>query len=485
MSELQERLIDPDNNHEDVELGGRRSSKVSLTSALREDLLQDDTVSISSKSLRDADYFSKVSSSRPRQQRWHLIASPLLIVYALVLFLATAPGSVGRFNDLIYSNPALVVFGATAQVITFVWVLAVAVDVFQRAKFVSLRVMLPTLENEGAVARIALEMSTVFAVFVSIYVAVFWRPSTTDSDGYHVALSPLWLQLLGFSAPLILTATPFLSGWELRKRFWWLFLECSSCVVGWSPLVDIQFRHVLLTDAMTSAMSIVWGLSYTTCHFTSSTWLSTRIDQTPSSNDSCGKSTQFGLYGHPILTCLPFWLRLVQCLCLYRTAVAHGKHGWSRWQHMANAGKYLISILAVWNMAATKLDQHYEHNDNSAWETWHSSAWVLVGLRTLYVYIWDIKMDWALGELSGSHPLLRNRRLYRPVGTYYAAIVTNLVARCAWIATVHSTWCYAGCSSLFAFLEILRRGQWIVYRVEHEQLKLTHSSSRKEENETQ
>jgi hypothetical protein len=42
-----------------------------------------------------------------------------------------------------------------------------------------------------------------------------------------------------------------------------------------------------------------------------------------------------------------------------RVATRHGRHGWARWQHVANAGKYLISILAVWNMAALKLDSYY------------------------------------------------------------------------------------------------------------------------------
>ena len=59
-----------------------------------------------------------------------------------------------------------------------------------------------------------------------------------------------------------------------------------------------------------------------------------------------------------------------------RMAVRHGRHGrqgWARWQHVANAGKYFVSILAVWNMAALKLDNHYDdHNGVRQASTCHS-----------------------------------------------------------------------------------------------------------------
>eukprot|EP00045_Choanoeca_perplexa_P007825 m.72000 g.72000 ORF g.72000 m.72000 type:complete len:483 (+) comp14235_c0_seq1:85-1533(+) len=471
MEDLSERLLAPETivsneSNDDEQALGMVSNQV------REGLLQDDTVEISSHSTSDQHCIKPSSSSH----FWHLLATPLLTVAVLIFFLATGPGNVGSFSDTVYANPALIVFGTVAQVVAFVWVLALALKVFHRSRYISIALFLPALDNmHGVVARIALELSIAHATCVLLYIAVFWHPSSTNDDGYTVPFSPLWLQFMGFVVPLGLTLTPYMSGWQLRKEFWQLFAQSMSCIVGWSPLTEVHFRLVLLTDALTSAMDLVGGLSYSVCHFTTSSWLSTRIDQANSaSSDLCGRDSRFGLWGTPILTCVPFWLRLVQCLCLYRLALQHKREGWARWQHIANASKYLISILAVWNMAALKLDNYYEHDESEVtWKHWHTSAYLLVGIRTLYVYVWDIRMDWALARGASTPRFLRNRLLFRPIYAYYIAMGSNLVARFVWILTIDALWCYAGCSGLFAFIEVFRRGQWFIYRLEHEQLKVT------------
>jgi hypothetical protein len=132
-----------------------------------------------------------------------------------------------------------------------------------------------------------LELSVIHAGCVLIYIGIFWHLSSTNDDGYSVPFSPLWLQFGTFVLPLALTLTPYMTGWQLRRQFWQLFGECISCVVGWSPLVELQFRHILLTDVMTSAMPLVSGVSYSICHFATSSWLTTRIDQATNVSIPC------------------------------------------------------------------------------------------------------------------------------------------------------------------------------------------------------
>ena len=127
----------------------------------------------------------------------------------------------------------------------------------------------------------------------------------------------------------------------------------------------------------------------------------------------------------------------------------------------------------------------------TVWHNWHLSVILVTVARTAYVYIWDIVMDWALAKPQSKHCLLPNHLLYGSKWPYHLAVSSNLIARCTWILSQQPTWCYAGelvlvdfsknlllaqssagCSTLFGFIEIFRRGQWLVYRVEHQQLKL-------------
>lgn len=61
--------------------------------------------------------------------------------------------------------------------------------------------------------------------------------------------------------------------------------------------------------------------------------------------------------------------------------------------------------------------------------------------------------------------------LMKPPSLYYLALVLNALGRISWIATLESSWCYAGCALLFAFIEIGRRFMWLAFRLEHQVLK--------------
>ena len=81
-------------------------------------------------------------------------------------------------------------------------------------------------------------------------------------------------------------------------------------------------------------------------------------------------------------------------------------------------------------------------------------------------------MDWSLGVGSAPHPFLRNRLgfpSYYPI--YYIAAVIDVILRFNWISYLiyaHDMQHSSVCSFLVSFSEVLRRGMWVLFRVENE-----------------
>lgn len=126
-------------------------------------------------------------------------------------------------------------------------------------------------------------------------------------------------------------------------------------------------------------------------------------------------------------------------------------------------------------MTAAMRIQHFFNPEYSLSYTdgWHPAILAVLVVRTLYTILWDLLMDWALFRKNPSAPCLRPVTLFA-VPRYYLAIISNIVARCLWIFTLQSAWCYAGCSFFFSFAEMFRRGQWMIFRLEHQFLKSSH-----------
>lgn len=99
---------------------------------------------------------------------------------------------------------------------------------------------------------------------------------------------------------------------------------------------------------------------------------------------------------------------------------------------------------------------------------WIFSAFI----SSCYTYVWDVRMDWGL--MDSSHGYLRAKLLFKRLGFYYFALVSNLFLRLSWVLTVsvgeaglfHSE----VLTALLAVLEVFRRFVWNFLRVENEHL---------------
>lgn len=92
-------------------------------------------------------------------------------------------------------------------------------------------------------------------------------------------------------------------------------------------------------------------------------------------------------------------------------------------------------------------------------------------LNAVYTSVWDLIMDWSLGNPYAKNPLLREVIAFRRVWVYYAAMVLDVVIRFNWI--LYAIWSHdiqhsAVLSFVVGLSEICRRGVWSIFRVENE-----------------
>ena len=107
---------------------------------------------------------------------------------------------------------------------------------------------------------------------------------------------------------------------------------------------------------------------------------------------------------------------------------------------------------------------------------WYISYLVVQSINTVYSYIWDIYMDWGLCRCKEEgkyalRPVINYNRDF-----YYYAMVSDLILRCTWTITafidVHGyPWLTSiGYGTLIGVLELFRRWQWSLIRIENEQV---------------
>ncbi|KAK6403292.1 Xenotropic and polytropic retrovirus receptor 1 [Elasticomyces elasticus] len=95
-------------------------------------------------------------------------------------------------------------------------------------------------------------------------------------------------------------------------------------------------------------------------------------------------------------------------------------------------------------------------------------------VNSIYCIFWDLEYDWSmpLNPRAKPYPLLRSTLAYRKrIWWYYTAIIIDPILRCNWIFYIifrgdvqHSSIV----SFLIAFSEVIRRGIWVLFRVENE-----------------
>lgn len=237
-----------------------------------------------------------------------------------------------------------------------------------------------------------------------------------------------------------------------------------------APFSEMNFARGFAADVLTSMPKVLSDVEYMSCFYLSGEafrlqWNETRMKYELKEDEVvvqryCSEKNDV-YYGFKIvLSGYPFWIRLMQCGRAYYDSRDK--------KHIFNALKY------TWTLSLIFLSL-------SPWK----DAWIVVGvIATVYGAGWDFLQDWGLGprwirrrlhgERFGNAPRwfgLRSVCLY-PRWTYYFAIVTNTLTKFGW-AVVISPGQHIVKQHLVLLLgviELFRRTQWAVFRMEWEDI---------------
>lgn len=224
-----------------------------------------------------------------------------------------------------------------------------------------------------------------------------------------------------------------------RSREWWAYSNWRLLLAGLYP---VEFRDFFLGDMYCSLIYAMGNIELFFCLYAQH-W----------SNPPRCNSTHSRLLG--FFASLPAIWRAFQCIRRY-----YDSRNW--FPHLANCGKYTCGILYYMSLSLWRIDQ----------TTSLRALFIFFAtINALYCSVWDIAMDWSLGNPYATHPYLRDTLGYRSVWIYYAAMVLDPILRFAWVfyaifghETQHSTLV----SFLLALAEVGRRGMWAIFRVENE-----------------
>lgn len=301
-------------------------------------------------------------------------------------------------------------------------------------------------------------LSLTFAMFVAMLMFTVRIENLEDKS--HTTTSEIPERLL----PLflwIITAAVLLNPfkWLIRKGRYGVVKVTMRILLA--PCYMVRFGDFWFADQLNSIVVILLDLEFMLC-FYSYVWPLDRNED----GKVCNKNTYIV---RPVISCLPAFWRLMQCLrCYYDTG---------RYPHLINAGKYFTTFPVVILFALYAADRESlteglleELRSNAYLAAWALSSFI----HAVYTFVWDIYMDWGLFQ---SRDLLRPKLGYSCKSLYYLAIVEDLILRFAWSLKLSLGLHLQAQVNLFytllAGLEIFRRFVWNFYRVEYEHIKIT------------
>ncbi|KAK4539711.1 hypothetical protein LTR36_010422 [Oleoguttula mirabilis] len=244
--------------------------------------------------------------------------------------------------------------------------------------------------------------------------------------------------LVGLSVTLFFCPPPL---FYPRSRGWFLTSNFRLLLAGAYP---VEFRDFFLGDMFCSQTYALGNTELFFCLY------ARHWNDPPQCNS--GNSRLLGFF-----STLPGIWRLLQCVRRY--------YDTGLWTHGANGVKYTCTILQYMSLSLWRFNK----------SSYGLEAFFIVcaSMNSLYCIFWDLYYDWSMPMNPFSKPpLLRNTLAYRRhIWWYYVAIALDPILRFNWIFYV----IYAQDlqhSSIISFLvslsEVIRRGMWVLFRVENE-----------------
>ncbi|KAL3699195.1 hypothetical protein R1sor_017217 [Riccia sorocarpa] len=221
------------------------------------------------------------------------------------------------------------------------------------------------------------------------------------------------------------------------------------------PKQPITFADFFIADVLTSMAKVFSDMERAVCTMFYYQVAKPQLAVRPG---MCGSESVL----IPFILAFPYACRFFQCLRQYSDTKDRSC--------IFNALKYATAFPVI-GLSALKY-----HIVWDLWLTRFRPLWLLFSLiNSCYSYYWDISRDWDFGCLTSSCQgrrkgyCLRQNLYFSKRWVYYWAISSNLVLRGAWTYKLSAHLRdYRLTAFAFSALEIVRRFQWIFFRVENE-----------------
>ncbi|XP_059317309.1 phosphate transporter PHO1 homolog 10-like [Lycium ferocissimum] len=215
-----------------------------------------------------------------------------------------------------------------------------------------------------------------------------------------------------------------------------------------APLYKVTLPDFFLADQLTSQVEAIRSLEYYICYYT---WV-----KSSHGHNSCQSHNVYNIF-YFILAIIPYWFRFFQCV---RRLFEEKDQA-----QAYNGLRYFLTILAVVIKTAYVLRKSL---------TWEVLAILSSLITTFFNTYWDIVVDWGLLRRKSKNKFLRDKLILRHKSVYFIAMVLDVLLRFAWLQLVLKfnvpSLRGSTVSSIFACLEVIRRGMWNFFRLENEHL---------------
>nr|KJB49374.1 hypothetical protein B456_008G116200 [Gossypium raimondii] len=227
------------------------------------------------------------------------------------------------------------------------------------------------------------------------------------------------------------------------------------------PLQPISFPDFFLADILTSMAKVFSDLERSACRMLHNQVATIAWFEADS---ICGSHS----VAIPLVLVIPYIWRLMQCLRQYKDTKEKTT--------LFNALKYSTAVPVIF-LSALKY-----HVLPDRWTYVYHPLWLISSfVNSLYSFYWDVTRDWDLSVFTRifkfNKPSWWSDLLYGQNWVYYWVIGSNLILRCTWTykLSAHLRHNYLTVFTITT-LEMLRRFQWIFFRVENEWNKISKSS---------
>lgn len=230
------------------------------------------------------------------------------------------------------------------------------------------------------------------------------------------------------------------------------WLQIALWRIVCSGLYPVEFRDFYLGDILCSLTYSISNLSFFICLYADKWKHVLKGGEIPPSSALCG-SSHSRLMG--FLATLPSIWRFLQCLRRYMDTG-------DAFPHLANMMKYAVSSIYYCLLSVWRIEQ--SASARAAFITFAC-------INSIFSSIWDIVMDWSLGQISSKNFLLRDHLFYEKPLYYYIAMVLDVILRFQWIFYAffsEQLQQLAVTSFCIALAELLRRFVWMFFRMENE-----------------